>query len=172
MSYDIIQKIRLEQGRVFITRASNNVWPRYYHESESTYFTEILHKEGLKAFEKRMLWSFFSRSFQAGLTNRYEKAVAYAIVNEGLDLYHEWDKSSDETYKDQLLEKLHNYLYYKPKPHKCHLEHNGSPLTIKRGNRLIHSRTDYQVFNNVMDAKVCIHRSSFPVNWFAIKNEN
>ena len=37
MSYEIVKRLRIENGEVFITSDSNNVFPKYYVERKNTY---------------------------------------------------------------------------------------------------------------------------------------
>jgi len=75
MSYEIVKKIRIENGKVFITCDSNNVYPKYFREHESVYFNEILNKSGMDALNVSILKAYEEGNFQPGIPNKYSRAI-------------------------------------------------------------------------------------------------
>ena len=52
MSYEIVKRLRIENGEVFITSDSNNVFPKYFVERKNTYLTDLLQQQGEEALNK------------------------------------------------------------------------------------------------------------------------
>ena len=74
MSYNIISKIQVRGGKVYIKAASNNVVPRTPYESESKYLTAILTDKGQEALDIEILTAYTSGDFQGG-ANKYTRAL-------------------------------------------------------------------------------------------------
>ena len=75
MSYELVKKIRIEGNEVFVTSASNNVFPRDYYESKSSYLSDILQTEGETALIVDLLRAYEEGNFQEGTPNKYSKAI-------------------------------------------------------------------------------------------------
>ena len=75
MSYEIVRKLRIENGIVYRTSASNNVRPQYFEECQDTYFTEMLRNEGETALDMEILKLYETGSFQEGNSNKWSKAI-------------------------------------------------------------------------------------------------
>jgi hypothetical protein len=75
MSYEIVKKIRIENNKVFITCASNNVYPRYFDEHESSYLSNILVNEGVEALDLYLLKAYEEGNFHKGTANKYSTAI-------------------------------------------------------------------------------------------------
>lgn len=71
MSHEKVKKIRITESNVFITSASNNVFPRYYKEWECKELSETLVKEGLAAVELAIFKDYEQGIFQPGNTTKY-----------------------------------------------------------------------------------------------------
>ncbi len=91
MSYEIIKKIQVRDGKVFITCASNNVYPRTPHEDESYSLSKILKEEGQEALDIEILAAYESGNFQKG-SNKYTRALE---VLRHMDEYKEFDWRGD-----------------------------------------------------------------------------
>lgn len=74
MSYDIVRRIRIVDGRVLITAASNNVFPRHFEEWEPKSLTALLAKDGLSALELAIMHQYESGNYQS-YTGKYRAAL-------------------------------------------------------------------------------------------------
>jgi len=74
MSYEIIRKIRIDQNKVLITCASNNVYPRTFEECESFSLSKILQEKGHDALELEIFKAYESGCFQQG-SSKYMRAL-------------------------------------------------------------------------------------------------
>ncbi len=74
MSYDIIKRIRIQENKVMVKCASNNVYPRYYEEFEATSLTKILQEQGQEALDIVILHEYEKGNFQRG-ANKYVRAL-------------------------------------------------------------------------------------------------
>lgn len=75
MSYEIVKKIRIEGGKVFLTSDSNNVFPKDFREWECTSLSEVLQKEGAEALDLRILQNYEEGNFQEGNPNKWSTAI-------------------------------------------------------------------------------------------------
>jgi hypothetical protein len=74
MSYAIINRIKIADGKVMIKSADNNVIPRTPHEWECKSLTEVLQKEGEMKLDIEILKDYESGNFQKG-KNKYTRAL-------------------------------------------------------------------------------------------------
>lgn len=74
MSYAIIKKIQIRDNKVYVTCASNNVFPRTPREHESGFLNKILHEKGKEAVDISILDAYQSGNFQGG-SNKYTRAL-------------------------------------------------------------------------------------------------
>lgn len=74
MSYEIIKSIKVKEGKVFVSCASSNCWPRNFDEFESKSLTRILQEEGREALDVAILEQYENGNFQKG-SNRYIRAL-------------------------------------------------------------------------------------------------
>lgn len=74
MSYEIIKRIRIENGNVFVTSCSNNVYPKTPYEFESTYLSKLL-KEGQEKLDLEILKFYENGSWQGSYNNKWKRAV-------------------------------------------------------------------------------------------------
>ncbi len=74
MSYDIVQKIKVEGDKVMITSASNNVRPHYYEKWECYLISKTLQENGQGACDLEILKAYESGDFQGG-SNKYTRAL-------------------------------------------------------------------------------------------------
>jgi len=120
MSYDIVKSIKVKDGRVFIKSASNNVYPHYYDEWESSSLTKILQEEGQEKLDIAVLREFESGNFQ-GNAGKYTKPL---VVLRHLPEYQDfdwraadYDRVSVNRKTPEFEELLKKALYTKlPKP--------------------------------------------------------
>ncbi len=119
MSYDIIRGVRLENQKVFIKAASNNVYPHYFSEEECPSLSKILKERGQEALDLEMLKKYESGNFQPGTKNKYSRAVE---VLRHMPEYQEFDWRSDnskwgtpenEAYQDKRKSKEFDALLLK-----------------------------------------------------------
>ncbi len=75
MSYHIVKSIKIEDGKVFITGADNNVIPRTPHKWECYPLSKILQENGRESLDLEILKSYEERNFQAGRQNKYTRAL-------------------------------------------------------------------------------------------------
>lgn len=76
MSYDIIKSIRIEDKRVFICSAANNVTPRTFEECECKSLSNLLQEKGSTATILEIFKQYENGNFKAGTANKYTKALA------------------------------------------------------------------------------------------------
>ncbi len=76
MSYELVKSIKVDQklGKVFVTCASNNVFPRTYERVEFTTLSKLLVDEGVEEVDARILRLYEEGSFQGG-SNKYTRAL-------------------------------------------------------------------------------------------------
>lgn len=75
MSYEIVKRLRIENGEVLITSDSNNVFPKYYKERKCMYLTTLLNDQGEEALNIYILKMYEQGIFQEGNTNKWSKAI-------------------------------------------------------------------------------------------------
>ena len=76
MSYEIVKRLRIENGEVFITSDSNNVFPKYFVERKNTYLTDLLQQQGEEALNIYILKAYEEGMMQEGNPNKWSKAIA------------------------------------------------------------------------------------------------
>src|SRR3990167_5496526 len=97
MSYEVIKQIKIKDNKVFITGASNNVYPRTPHESECISLSEVLQKEGREKVDIEILEEYESGNFQGG-KNKYTRALE---VLRHIPEYRSFDwRTNEKEYKD------------------------------------------------------------------------
>ena len=76
MSYAIVQglKIDTKNNKVFLTAASNNVYPKNFEKHESLSLSEILREKGEVELKKEILVQYWNGNFQKS-GNIYEKSM-------------------------------------------------------------------------------------------------
>lgn len=76
MSYHVIKSIGVNEddGKVFITGADNNVYPRTPHQWECTSLSKILVEQGREAVDLEIFKAYESGEFQCG-TNKWTRAL-------------------------------------------------------------------------------------------------
>lgn len=109
MSYEIIKAISVKGNQIFITSNSNNVYPRIPKQWLSTYYTELLQKEGQKAVDLSLLQDFIDGNAQ-GISTLYGKicnAYSNLSANEMYEKYimHKNDKTK------YIIKRGNNYFY-------------------------------------------------------------
>lgn len=97
MSYQIIKELKIQDGKVFINCASNNVYPRNFSLREDTFLTEMLKNEGEQAVNLEILRLYENGVFQTGNPNKWSKAINRLSKTDEYQKYN-WRKS---TYKDE-----------------------------------------------------------------------
>ena len=126
MSYEKIKGIRIEEGKVMINGASNNVIPLNYHWWECTTLSKILNEQGQEALDIEILNAYESGEFQGG-SNKYTRALSvlsYTLKDEYKQF--DWYNSQGEEYKKaqerrktpEFKELLKKALNYKPQNEK------------------------------------------------------
>lgn len=77
MSYSIVKSISVNGGKVYLTSACNNVYPRTYQRWEATYFTKILQDGGMEALNNALFENFFNGNMQGDSTIYGKIAALY-----------------------------------------------------------------------------------------------
>jgi hypothetical protein len=75
MGYEIVKTIKVENGRVFVNGACNNVYPKDYHYSESYYLTGAMERGGQEELDYEIMRAYEEGNFQPGNQNKYSRAV-------------------------------------------------------------------------------------------------
>ena len=115
MSYEIVKNIKIEDDKVLIKGAANNVIPRNYVYWECHPLTKTLKEKGQKALEIEILRAYEEGNFQSGTQNKYTRALKilrhmpeYEKFNwhtaQNLDNYTKY-KATHEQEFDNLLKK-------------------------------------------------------------------
>lgn len=92
MSYEIIKKIRIENGKVFVTSCSSNVYPKTPYEYETTYLSKLLN-EGQEKLDLEILKFYEDGSWQGSYNNKWKRAVDKLKSTEEYEKYN-WRKTS------------------------------------------------------------------------------
>lgn len=93
MSYEIVKRLRIENGEVLITCDSNNVFPKYFVERKNTYLTDLLQQQGEEALNIYILKAYEEGLFQEGNPNKWSKAIARLQRTPEYENYN-WRKSN------------------------------------------------------------------------------
>ena len=93
MSYEIVKRLRIENGEVFITSDSNNVFPKYFVERKNTYLTDLLQQQGEEGLNIYILKAYEEGIMQEGNPNKWSKAIARLQRTPGYQKYN-WRKSN------------------------------------------------------------------------------
>jgi hypothetical protein len=123
MSYEIVKRLRIENGEVLITSDSNNVFPKYFVERKCTYLTDLLQEQGEEALNIYILKAYEEGNFQEGNPNKWSKAISRLQRTPEYEKYN-WRKSQYGT--DCPINKL-RYAEDQTEFHKLLL----SSLTLK-----------------------------------------
>ncbi|MCD5384851.1 MAG: hypothetical protein LRZ94_00865 [Candidatus Pacebacteria bacterium] len=75
MSYEIVKAVKIENDRVMIKGASNNVYPKNYEYWECHPLTKTLREKGKEQAEIDILKAYEEGNFQAGTENKYTRAL-------------------------------------------------------------------------------------------------
>lgn len=78
MSYEIIKKIQIHDNKVYVTGASNNVYPRTPKEWECHMISKILQEKGQEEAEIEILRAYEEGNFQGG-NNKYTRALQVLV---------------------------------------------------------------------------------------------
>ena len=109
MSYELVERIKLENGEVHIKSASNNVIPKSYRYWKSDHFTKLL-KESPELFEKEVMRMFYHGEFQAKGNSaiHLDQAIAVKVIVHRLGKTSRelWESMTDDEIMDQALEVL------------------------------------------------------------------
>jgi len=106
MSHEIVKRLRIESGKVFITADSNNVYPKHFVEREDVFLTRKLQDEGEEALNIYILDAYASGMFQKGNPNKWSNAIERLQRTPEYENYN-WRKSSFD--KDcQIYKNLYN----------------------------------------------------------------
>lgn len=94
MSYEIVKKIRLEDNRVFITSACNNVYPRCFEEWESKSLSKILQEQGEEELNFELLKMYEEGNMQEGNPNKWSRAIKRLIETDEYQKKYNWRNSN------------------------------------------------------------------------------
>jgi len=99
MSYEKIKNIKIENNKVMINGASNNVRPLSYSYWECTPLSKILQEQGKEELDIEILKAYESGEFQGG-TNKYTRAlkVLYYLFKEEYKRFN-WRNNWEESRK-------------------------------------------------------------------------
>jgi hypothetical protein len=75
VSYSMVRKIEIADGKVFITSAESNTYPREYRREEWGALSRCLREKGMPALEKQILFDYWTGMLK-GYSNKYKKAEA------------------------------------------------------------------------------------------------
>ena len=114
MSYEIVKSIKIKDNEVFITGASNNVYPRTPSEWESGSLSKILRERGRDELDMELLEAYESGNFQGG-SNKYTRALkvlTHMPEYKNFDWRGNWKESHEnrKTRKDELQELMRKAL--------------------------------------------------------------
>lgn len=107
MSYELIERIKIENNEVFIKGASNNVVPRNYRYWKSNYFTKLIN-ESPELYQKELLETFWTGEFQARSKSvtHLDEAIAIdlvrAILGRKNELVRQWESTKSDDYVLEL----------------------------------------------------------------------
>lgn len=113
MSHLIIKFMGIIQDdRVIIERASNNLRPLEFRTLEIEPLTALYREKGLKALEEELLWLFFQGIWQQHHDGRFARAIERYGQAEQVDSHSEYLRcSEDEAYRRQRMKYIaDNYL--------------------------------------------------------------
>ncbi len=113
MSYEIIKKIKINNGKVLITYTSNNVYPRTFDECESESLSRILREKGREELDIEILRTYEGGSFQKG-NNKYTRALKVLRHFPEYNKF-DWRGNNEENrnkpeFKELLKRALYTYL--------------------------------------------------------------
>lgn len=94
MSYDIVRKIRIENGKVILNYACNNVRPLYFHDFHVETWSALLASEGPAALDLEILRDYENGNLQRG-ANKYTRALE---VLQHMPEYKLFDRRVNEGY--------------------------------------------------------------------------
>ena len=116
MSYEIIRGISVKKDGVYITSASNNVYPRTYYREQSPLLSNLLFEHGREAVDKAILRYYWGGTFQGG-SNDYQRSIALFRALKKVGEY-EWVNTGEKLGVDKLgrdiqytMSDLDNELY-------------------------------------------------------------
>jgi hypothetical protein len=107
MSFELIERIKLENGEVLIKGASNNVVPKNYRYWKSNYFTNLI-KESPELYQKELLETFWTGEFQkkSNSVTHLDEAIAIDLVRAMLgrknELLQQWESTHSDDYVLEL----------------------------------------------------------------------
>ncbi len=87
MSYDIVKKVEIFDNKVYLTSASNNVYPHTFERWFCDSLTDILTKEGQEKFDIVVLEQYENGNFHARGSNKYTRALKALRANPEYGLY-------------------------------------------------------------------------------------
>jgi len=107
MSYEIVKKIRIDDNnKVYITGASNNVYPRTPEEWHCSYYDNFPDR---KSIDIDILKAYESGSFQAGTKNKYTKALKILRHMQEYKLF-DWKASGDDYERNKKNRKTDDFV--------------------------------------------------------------
>ncbi len=107
MSFELIERIKIENNEVFIKGASNNVTPRDYRYWKSNYFTKLIN-ESPELYQKELLETFWTGEFQSksNSVTHLDEAIAIdlvrAILSRKNQLVKQWESTKSDDYVLEL----------------------------------------------------------------------
>lgn len=109
MSYDKIKGIKIENGKVLINSASNNLIPLRYSWNESSYFNNILNEGGEDALNISILEAYETGNFQGG-ENKYTRAlkILYYLFKEEYQKF-DWRNNGEAYEQANILRKTEDF---------------------------------------------------------------
>lgn len=138
--------INTKEQKVFLTGASNNVYPKTYERFECTPLSEILRNEGKEAVEIAILQDYIDGNLQGG-SNKYTRALKILRNNPAFakfDWQNSWDEhrknkeENAEEYRDLLAQALKSSL---PSEKYCITKRHGENTVYaqhRKGGRYIY----------------------------------
>jgi len=118
MSYMIIKSVKVEDDKVFVKSASNNVFPKTYCQEECKSLSKILQEKGRQELDIEVMREYEQGNFQAGNKNRYTRALEvlrHMPEYKKFDWKCNWEESqknkeNEKEYKALLVRALNTML--------------------------------------------------------------
>ena len=121
MSYAIVKKLHIKEGKVYIESAASNSYPRHYYYEECLFWSRMLKDEGGAALDKDIMRNYWSGMLR-GVPNKWSKAVdrfmkdhpEYKWGSVGDEIGDRYGVQITHTY-EELKEAMYPYLKRKSK---------------------------------------------------------
>lgn len=170
MSYEKVKRIRITADKVFITSASNNVWPRDYTEWESPRLSQILNEQGREAVDKEILFSYFEGAMQSVVNDRYQRTINRINMDLTEDHHEVWKNcGKDDDYRSAFLQRLYDNLINPPKKQPCCLERqDGYRIRRVTKYKYDYCKTKYRTYHDPIEAAYVLKANGLDQKGFKV----